>query len=357
MAAMARAERGNAGFREIAARARVRVRIGWAIVAAWIVAVGAGSGAARAQDWVDQVFPNRNHNFGTVARYSKVRHAFPVVNSTDREVRIEDVRSKCGCTDIRLGAKVIPPGTRTVIEATLDTSKFEGYKASGLTLVLSAPTATEVDLNFTCFIRGDVLVEPGNFDFGAVGRGTEPSKTIQMSYRGRRSDWAVVKMETNRDGVVARLTETKRSPEGGVEYRLVATLSPDLPVGMYKDEVLLRTNDPETPTIPITVTAEVRASLAASPSILNLGPVAPGASVSRNVVVRGREPFKIVELRGPEGEFSVNADPERAKPVHALALKFTAPDRPGPYHAVVTFKTDDPETPEVPVSVFATIRE
>ena len=73
---------------------------------------------ARAQnyDWLDSALPERAFDFGVVARGSQIRHAFPIVNRTDGEIRILEWRTKCGCTDVKVGAKVIPPGTQTTIE-------------------------------------------------------------------------------------------------------------------------------------------------------------------------------------------------------------------------------------------------
>src|SRR5205823_2326929 len=92
--------------------------------------------AAGAQDWVAAAFPERAFDFGTVARGSKVHHTFKLLNRTNQEIHIADWRTKCGCTEVKVGAREIPPGTLTVIEAVLDTTKFQGYKASGLTLVI-----------------------------------------------------------------------------------------------------------------------------------------------------------------------------------------------------------------------------
>ncbi len=86
-----------------------------------------------------RVFPERVHDFGVVARGSQVRYTFPVINRTDMEVRILDWKTKCGCTNVRVGSKVIPPGTQTTVEATIDTTRFSGHKASGLTLTSRPP--------------------------------------------------------------------------------------------------------------------------------------------------------------------------------------------------------------------------
>ena len=66
--------------------------------------------AAHAQSWIDQVFPERSFDFGTVAKGSKVRHSFKVLNRLDQDVRIVDWRTKCGCTEVKIGSMDIPPG-------------------------------------------------------------------------------------------------------------------------------------------------------------------------------------------------------------------------------------------------------
>ena len=144
---------------------------------AWLVAGLAGRPARRGDsDWKTTVFPERAHDFGNVARGSQVRHAFPVINRTNTEIRIADWRTKCGCTDVRVGARVIPPGTQTTVEATIDTTRFQGYKASGLTLVIDRPAFDEIDLNMTCFIRGDIDLDPGpdRFRYGPARRESSP---------------------------------------------------------------------------------------------------------------------------------------------------------------------------------------
>jgi hypothetical protein len=79
------------------------------LLASWMLLA---AGRAPAQDWVGTVFPERAKDLGTVARGSKVRHTFRVVNTTNQDIRILNWRTKCGCTEVRVGAKDIPPGPR-----------------------------------------------------------------------------------------------------------------------------------------------------------------------------------------------------------------------------------------------------
>src|SRR5215210_6692732 len=170
--------------------------------------------SAFAQSWVDTVFPERAYDFGTVARGSKIRHSFRLINRTSQEIHIADWRTKCGCTEVRVGARSIPPGTQTSIEAVIDTTKFVGYKASGLTLIIDRPNFVEVDLNLSCFIRGDLVVSPGQVDFGTVQRSGKPTLTLNLTYAGGLPNWTIAKMKTKSSHVSARLQELGRSYDG-----------------------------------------------------------------------------------------------------------------------------------------------
>src|SRR5262249_33416521 len=115
-------------------------------------------------DWLSQVFPERIHEFGTVARGSRLHCSFPIINRADFQARILRWKTKCGCPTVRVGSKVIPPGPQTQVEAPLDTTRFDRQKASGVTLFLDRPAIIEVDLNMNCFIRSDITMTPGVFD-------------------------------------------------------------------------------------------------------------------------------------------------------------------------------------------------
>jgi hypothetical protein len=315
----------------------------------------AGTGLAKAQDWVNSVFPSREHNFGTVARGSKIHHSFKLVNTTNSEIHIVTYQTKCGCTEVRLGAQTIPAGTQTVIEAVIDTTKFQGPKASGLTLIIDKPQYTQVDLNLNCFIRADLTLNPGQADFGVVNRSAKPSVEMALTYAGGQADWAITRMQTTSPHVTARLTELGRSPGGAVNYTLTATLNPTAPVGFFKDEITLFTNDTTSPTIPVSVTANVQSSVMATPSVLTLGAVRAGQEVKKTILVRSSQPFKLIGVKSSRGEISSPAPGAEAKALHPVAITFKAPTEPGPFHAVIEVESDVKDEPPTKVSAFATV--
>ena len=312
---------------------------------------------ARAQSWVDSVLPERSFDAGTVARGSKVRHTFLLVNRLNQEVRIADWKTKCGCTEVRVGARVIPPGTQTTIEAVIDTTKFLGYKPSGLTLVLDRPSYAETELNFSCFIRGDLTLNPGVVDFGIVSRSTtpKPTVTLNLTYAGGRPNWGIVRMQTRSSRVSAKLQEHSRSADGQVQYALTATLDPSEISGFFKDEITLFTNDSSSQTIPVAVSAAVQSALTVSPSPLLLGQVKAGQVLTKTLLVRSSRPFKLSSVKPGKDDLTAKFDPDPSRPVHTVTRTMKVPSQPGPYNASIEIETDLKDELPAKVTAFANI--
>lgn len=302
------------------------------------VTLGAAPAPAAAQDWIAAVFPDRVVDLGTVARGSKISHTFRVINSTNQEIRIIDTKAKCGCTDVRVGARVIPPGTQTRIDVVLDTTRFVGYKPSGVTLTLDRPVYTAVDLNVSAFIRGDVTLNPGVADFGVMARADLKPISLVLNYVGGVQNWRVTKIESSSDDLVGEYREISRSP-GAVQYQVTARLEPNVPSGYLRGQLTLRTNDPSAPTIPISVSANVQAAVTVSPAIVNLGPVKAGQTVQRTVLVRAAKPFKITGVKAARDSLAATPAAD-AKGFHTLVVTFTAPAKPGAFNDALDIATD-----------------
>ena len=327
------------------------MRLSWFIVA---FVAGFGASTAPGADWA-AVFPERSHDFGTVARGSKVRHSFPVVNSTDQIIHIKSYRPKCACTDVRLGAKEIPPGSQTVIEAVIDTTNFKGYKTSGLVLTIDRPVVMDIDLSVTCFIEAELTLAPGQVDFGIVNRSAGSQAELNLSYSGAQPGWAISNAFTVSDHVTAKLQEQARSAGGPLVYHLTVKLKTSAPVGYFKDEITLKTTDPNAPTIPISVAAVVQSNVIVTPSVLNLGAIRAGDSVQKTFLIRSSQAIKIVSADSKQPELTVAAPPNQAKPAHSISFTFKAPASPGPFNSAIEIQTDLKDEPVSKLTVFATV--
>lgn len=333
-----------------------RLFLSW--IACSTVWIGMGAACRADSDWLTSAFPERGYDFGTVARGSQIRHTFLVVNRTNADIRIADWRTKCGCTGVKVGSRLIPPGTQTTVEATINTTNFQGEKRSGLTLILDRPEFVEVDLSLTCFIRNDIVMNPGQADFGTVRRSAKmPSASLTLTYAGGRPDWDIVQMKTQTDKVKAVAREVSRSLDGQINWQVTATLQPTVVTGYLKDQITLITNDTPPQTIPISVVANIQGAISATPSIINLGRIKPGQTITRPslIHVRSSSPFTLgkVSATSPELE-AAEAQPGDSAD-HILNLTLKAPTSPGPYHAILKIETGVPEEPPAQIKVFATV--
>lgn len=308
-----------------------------------------GKPVAHAADWADGLFPVKNHQFGTVAVNSDTKFRFPIVNNTESDIHISNVRASCGCTTPIVETEWVRAGARGSIVARYNTNTFKGKKGATLTVVIDRPYYAEVRLRVDGYIRQDVVFNPGSVDFGTIEQGTLAERVIGIAYAGR-SDWKVVDVESDAPHVQAELQPTERTGQR-INYNLKVKLTELAPAGPIQQQLLLVTNDRNMPRIPLQVRGKVDTGLSISPAALALGSVKPGEVVEQRLVVRGREPFLIdtIECEGWECTFDA---PEKAKSTHLVNIRLQAGGEAGEFRGplVVTTKGDSQRSAQVLVT-------
>jgi hypothetical protein len=214
-----------------------------------------------------------------------------------------------------------------------------GYKSAAIIVTIDKPYYAEVQLNVRSRIRSDVVFNPGVVQFGSVDQGVEAKQTIQVDYAGR-SDWRLVDVRSANQDFEVELTETRRSA-GRISYEMLVRLKADAAPGYISDQLTLVTNDSGTRTIPLPVEGRVVSSLTVSPAALSLGTLEPGQQVTKQLIVRGKSPFKIVDVRCAGGDDCFEfTKPTDAKSLQFIPVKFTAGATPGKVVQTIEIQTD-----------------
>ncbi|HEY2158772.1 MAG TPA: DUF1573 domain-containing protein [Isosphaeraceae bacterium] len=321
-------------------------------LAAWAAATA--TGADRPGGWSEGLFAERQHDFGPVPRGAKVRHPFVLTNTTAGPVSILNLRVSCGCTSGKANVAAVPPGGTGVVEAEMDTRNFVGNKATTLFVTLhNGAEEVEVGLGVRSNILSDIVLNPGGIDFGTIARGQSPTASLTIDRIGQ-PEWRVVKMVSASKVLGAALAETQRA-NGMVSYRLDVSIKPGVPAGTVRDEIELLTNDPESRSFPVLVTAEVKGDLSASPSVLALGAPTSSEPVQGRFIVRSSKPFKVVKIEGAGDGFTASADDGVAKPIHVVTVAYRT-DAGKPAGPARTFKIVTDLPGEAPASVTATLQ-
>ena len=309
---------------------------------------------AQSSEWAVKMFSEmgteRLHNFGSVALHADVEKRFPFKNIYNEDVVISSVSSNCGCTKASVTKQIVRPGEICEVVAKVDTSGREHTKQRKATIrvVFSRPTQAEVQLQVKTYIRPDVGFDPGVIEFGTVQHGTKVVKKAYLQYAGR-SDWALVGVQKNAPGIRAEAREVRRGG-GNVVYEILVELKPDAPSGYIHDLLRFQTNelDPTTSSIFLPLEGLVVEPLSAKPSFLQLGVVEPGARVTRNVVVSGSEPFKILDIKSDDPRVS-GQKTNLSRAVHVLPISFAADNETGVIEGeieIVTNRTTDDGAPQ-----------
>ncbi len=283
------------------------------------------------------MFTERSVDFGAVPRAAKIEHEFVVTNPYNEAVHISHVRSSCGCTQPRIEHDTLQPHEQGKIVARFNTQAFTGQRGATVTVTFDRPQWAEVQLHVRGYIRTDVVLNPTFANFGSVAEGKPEDKKIEINYAGR-SDWQITGVKSDSPYLTAEVKEVSRSG-GRVKYELDVKLAKDAPQGYLKDELMLLTNDRRATQFPVLVEGRIVPQLTVSPAKLMLGTITPGERVTKQLVVKGAEPFKIIDIQCPDAGFSFQPSDE-SKLVHLVPVTFTAPEKPGQHNCQIEIITD-----------------
>ena len=302
--------------------------------------------AAHAQQWAEKMFDATSHDFGAVARGSKVEHRFRITNLYKEDVHIASVRSSCGCTSPEITKRTLKTHETSELIARFNTRAFLGHKSATVTVTFDQPFYAEVRLQVSGYIRSDVVLDPPAALFGSVEHGQPVQQVIAVRYAGR-DDWAITGVEPSNPYVTAEVRETSRG-FSQVSYELIVRLKENAPVGYLNDQLWVRTNDRRATRFPVTIEGRIEPAITVTPASLFLGVVEPGQTITKNVIVRGKRPFRILDVECDDRCFTFKTI-DRALPVHTVRITFTAGEHKGKMSCKIRIKTDlDPsDSPEL----------
>ncbi len=296
---------------------------------------------ASGQEWAEKMFNKLEHDFGTVARGAETVYKFEITNLYKQPMKILGVRSSCGCTSPSIENKVINTYEKAYLVAKFNTHTFVGRHGATLTVSFGAPFAAEVQVRVHGNIRGDVVFAPGAVEFGKVDEGENKEQRITVSYAGR-DDWKIVDVTNDNDHFEVEIDGESRTA-GKVTYNLIVRMKDSVTAGFVKDQLTVVTNDTraESQRIPLFVSGHIVPEISVTPETLVLGTVKAGHPITKKVVVRGKKPFRILDVNCGDNCFTFQTD-EESKELHLVEITYRPGDQPGPIKVPVTITTDRP---------------
>lgn len=290
-----------------------------------------------AQQWASKMFTVRQHDFGSVAAGAKVEYAFEFQNIYEEDLHVAAVRTSCGCTTPRVTVDSLKTWEKSEVIAKFNTQSFRGQRGATITVVFDKPYYAEVQLTVNGFIRGDVVFEPGEVAFGDVEQSQSAEQRVNVTYAGR-TDWKIVDVRSSDQLFEVELKEASRQP-GRVSYDMLVRLKPNAPAGYFQNQLTIVTDDQQLRAIPLMVQGNVVAPVSVSPASLFLGVLEPGEKVTKNLIVKGKKPFKVECIDCGDKKNIEFRLPEESKNVFVIPVTFTAGEQPGDFSQKITITT------------------
>jgi hypothetical protein len=284
-------------------------------------------------------FESTAFDFGAVDQTTRVIHRFPFGNSGGLGLKLDNVRTSCGCTAAASTTAGVPPGASGSVDVTCDTANAFGPLTETVTVYSNDPTEPVSTLTLSGRVRADAAADPPRLYVGHLGRGQAAANDVRIV--GEVA--AAGPIETIGKSVAATLSDT---PNG---RRLQVGIRNDAPLGAFTDTVTIPTGSARHPLLAIPVTGVVDGNVVVLPAQVNFGSATAGAQVSRVVGVqnRGQRPLRIsaVGLRPAIGTAVVS--PLAHERGFRITITLGAGLHPGKISCVLEVDTDDPEQPRI----------
>ncbi len=299
------------------------------------------------QGWAKKMFKTTEHDFGAVAHNSKAEYRFVFENIYLEDIHIANVYVSCSCTSVRVENPSVKTYEQGAIVAHFNTDSFRGQRGATITVIIDRPYPAEVQLHVRGYIRGDVSVEPGSVELGSIDQGNAVNWNLSVKHVGN-SNWRIIDVKSSNPHISAQVVETSRY-YGNVSYALKVRVAADAPAGYLNDHIMLVTNDGRGGQIPVLVEGRILPGISVSPTALFMGVVQPGQKVTKQLVVKGKKPFRILEISCDDESFQFQTSADQSpKQLHLIPVTFQAGSDAGKVVRTIRIKTDQSGmTPEL----------
>lgn len=301
-------------------------------------------------------FDETVHDFGTVEQGEKITHLFRFTNQGGRDLRIESLKTACGCTAAVISDKVIPSGREGTIRATFDTSRFLGEKKKTVSVYNNDPDQSVATLTLQGEIRVDVAAEPAQLYLGRLQRGKEVSHTIEVSHDVDKAI-SITAVENTHPAVQVRTEPLTRDGKQG--KKLIVTVSQDAPLGRLNDQITVSTTSEKRPTIMIPVFGSLEGDLLVVPPQVPFGVVQPGEVKTRKVNIKNqaKTPVQITEVKSTAAGVTAEVTPLTAGAEYRLSVTVSGDGPPGRIAGEIQVVTDHPEESVLSIPLYGRIAE
>jgi hypothetical protein len=225
------------------------------------------------------VVPEPLKEFGEVSKGARLTHDYVVENQGNADLEIRRVAPDCGCTVTEFD-RVIPPGGKGVIHATIDTSSFSEKTGRTIWVYTNDPETPRLELHFVVDVVTHLGSQPGYARYQVVHGEEKPGIVRQTIWAKDGKEFKILGVDSPYPFLSTSFhlagAEERRTDVQGTGPQWVVDLNLDYnhaPVGPLAAEVVIHTDHPKQKEVRIPITGFVRPAIWATPHEVDLGEV------------------------------------------------------------------------------------
>lgn len=308
---------------------------------------------------------NPIYDFGTVHEGAKVEANFVVKNLGEGPLIIEKLVAGCGCTASTATKGAILPGKQGKINLTFDTSGFSGEKLKSVRVYTNDPDAPTSMVSIQGVVEVDLKVDPPRVFFGDVSKGLEHKQEVTLSIRqGAALRLGEIKIASPFLSIDSTPNAQEKEAATGFNKKLSVKLSPEAPIGEFRDRIVIALSNTKRQNINIPVFANIQGPLELEPESIAFGVVeqAKKTKLTRKLklINKSKEALKILKITSNSPAISASLKNIEKNNIlksnnYIIDVNLNPSLLKSNLKAQVSILTDNKDQPEIVFNVFAVL--
>lgn len=301
------------------------------------------------------VVPDAVYNFGQVDQGEVVTHQFSLMNKGAAPLLIQRIVASCGCTATKSKGNSVPPSGETTIEVRFDTGGFSGEKLKTVRVFTNDPSKPSTVLSLRGRVLPEVVIEPQRVSFGELIY-EEPFQSAEriVQLRVRESADAEIEKVVSRSPYI----EFEEEKMSGGDRRLSLRLTGEIPLGEFRDRIVVHAKGAAQSSFNIPVYASIRGSVQLKPRSVGFGIVEGEAPITREIEIvnRGSKPIAVDAVKPGHRSISARYEEIEAGRRYRVLLTLNPGELQKNLKTSVKVHTDSEENEELTLSVTAAVK-
>ncbi len=196
-------------------------------------------------------------DFGSMYQHQEVTHFFTFRNVGTAPLKIENVKSTCGCTAAMPEARELAPGQETKLKVTFRSGSFRDRVTKHVHVDSNDPVEPRVTLTIQGKVKVEVEVKPHGVYVGSLKAGESVERFVEITPVDV-TGFRILGVESDNPAVHVRAP--RPLGEGRRGYTLAITIGPIDEPGRLKAKIKVRTDLEHTKEFQIAVYGKIAAA-------------------------------------------------------------------------------------------------